>query len=207
LDRSSGGPATPDKGALRHWDGCRPKRTVPEEAVDLILVAYASRYGATQGIAERIAAKLRAAGQTVEVRPVKAAGDVASYDAFVVGSAVYNMHWLKEAAELVRRNRAALAHRPVWPFSSGPLGTEATDAKGRDVRTAAEPKEIAQFKEAINPRDHRVFFRALDGTKLGFAHRMIRKLPAARVALPEGDFREWETKEEVRNGPATGAAT
>ncbi len=100
-------------------------------------------------------------------------------------------HWLKEAAEFVMRNRAVLASHPVWLFSSGPLGTETTDAQGRDVLVAAEPKEIAEFKLAINPRDHQVFFGGLDASTLAFSHRMLRKLPAAHALFPEGDFRNW----------------
>ena len=191
-----------------------------------ILVVYASRYGSTRGIAEHIAAKLGEAGQTAELRPAQAGGDLAGYDGFVIGSGVYNAHWLKQAAELVRCNRGLLAERPVWLFSSGPLGTAAEDPRGRDLRVAAEPKELAEFKQAIHPRDHRVFFGALDPSKLDFAHRMIRKLPAARAALPEGDFRDWKdigvwaegiahalaaeptaagAPEEVRDDPATDA--
>jgi menaquinone-dependent protoporphyrinogen oxidase len=155
------------------------------------LVLYASKHGATQGIAERIATKLGEAGQEAEVRPVEAADHLTDYDAFVVGSAVYSAHWQKEASAFVQRNRTVLASRPVWLFSSGPLGTEATDAKGRDLTVAAEPKEIAEFEGAIGPKGHRVFFGALDPGKLGFSERAIRKLPAARALLPEGDFRDW----------------
>ncbi len=150
-----------------------------------ILVAYASKHGATKEIAERIAEALRASGQEAEARPVRAAGDVSTYDAVVIGSAAYLGHWLKEAAGFVRGNRVLLETRPVWLFSSGPLGTQATDAEGRDVREAAEPKEIAELREAIQPRDHRVFFGALDPGRLGFAERLIRKMPAARTA-PRG---------------------
>jgi len=91
----------------------------------------------------------------------------------------------------VMRNRAVLASHPVWLFSSGPLGTETKDAQGRNVLMAAEPTEIAEFKVAINPRDHRVFFGRLDASKLAFGHRMVRKMPAARTLFPEGDFRNW----------------
>jgi menaquinone-dependent protoporphyrinogen oxidase len=157
----------------------------------MILVAYASKHGATREIAERIADTLGAAGQHAQARPVRAAGELAGYDAVVAGSATYTGHWLKEAAEFVRRNRAVLATRPVWLFSSGPLGTQATDAKGQDLRVAAEPKEVAEFRAAIGPRDHRVFFGALDPGKLSFAERSLRRLPAARAVLPEGDFRDW----------------
>jgi menaquinone-dependent protoporphyrinogen oxidase len=156
-----------------------------------VLVVYASKYGATQGIAECIAEKLTSAGQHAEIREVRAAGDLAGYDAFVIGSAAYTGNWLKEATEFVLRNRAILAARPVWLFSSGPLGTKATDAKGQDLRAAAVPKQIAEFGPAISPRGHRVFFGALDPGKLGFAARALRKLPAGRELLPEGDFRDW----------------
>src|SRR5664280_3611589 len=115
-------------------------------------VVYASKHGATQGIAERIATKLGEAGQEAEARPVEAVDDLMGYEAFVVGSAVYAGHWQKEASAFVQRNRTVLASRPVWLFSSGPLGTEATDAKGRDLTVAAEPKEIAEFEGAIGPK-------------------------------------------------------
>jgi menaquinone-dependent protoporphyrinogen oxidase len=61
------------------------------------LVAYASKYGDTRQIAERIAQHLRAAGLEVDVQPVKAIGELAGYDAVVLGSAVYYGSWMKEA--------------------------------------------------------------------------------------------------------------
>ena len=62
-----------------------------------VLVAYASRYGATQGIAERIAAALRKQGLTAVVEAAEQAGDPASYDAAVIGSSIYMFHWMKQA--------------------------------------------------------------------------------------------------------------
>lgn len=108
-----------------------------------VLVAYASKHGGTQGIAERIAGQLSTAGIDAAAQPVAAVGDLAVYDALVVGSAAYLGHWLTDAAEFVRRRSAVLAERPTWLFSSGPLGTEPTDAHGRDQREAAEPNEWA----------------------------------------------------------------
>lgn len=156
-----------------------------------VVVAYASKYGSTRGIAEFLAEKLREAGTQAEARHTGEVHNPGDYDAFVIGSAVYMMHWLKEATEFVKGKRSLLVNRPVWLFSSGPLGTETKDSKGQDLRAIAEPKEIAEFRELIKPRDHRVFFGTLDSSKLGFGHRMLRKLPAARKALPEGDFRDW----------------
>jgi menaquinone-dependent protoporphyrinogen oxidase len=174
-----------------------------EEVIKMsILVAYASKHGATRGIAECIAGALAAAGQQAEARPVAAPGDLSGYGAFVIGSAVYMGHWQKEATEFVRRNHAVLAGRPVWLFSSGPLGTEPTDARGRDLTATSEPKEIAEFQEAIRPRGHRVFFGVLDPGRLGLRERAIRKLPAGQALLPEGDFRDWTQIEAWATGIA-----
>jgi len=149
-----------------------------------ILIVYASKHGSTQGIAERIAEKLRQLGKEAEARPVDAVDDPGSYEAIVIGSAVYYGSWLKEATEWVRRNQAILAERPVWLFSSGPLGAEIKDAE-------QQPKEMAEFREAIATRDQRIFFGALDHNKLSFAERMMVKA----VRAPEGDFRDWEAIE------------
>jgi menaquinone-dependent protoporphyrinogen oxidase len=167
-----------------------------------ILVTHASKHGATAQIAERIAGTLQAAGLDVEVKPIKEVDNLAGYDAFVVGSAVYFGSWMKEAAQFVRRNQALLATRPVWLFSSGPLGTSATDDRGRDLREVSIPEETAAFKDAIHPRDHRVFFGALDPARLAFTHRLIRTLPAGRTLLPEGDFRDWADVETWAAGIA-----
>jgi menaquinone-dependent protoporphyrinogen oxidase len=115
---------------------------------------------------------------------VEEVSDPGSYEAFVIGSAVYYGSWLKEATERVHRNQAALAGRPVWLFSSGPLGAEIKDAE-------QQPKEIAEFQHAIRPREQRIFFGALDHTRLSFAERMMAKA----VRAPEGDFRDWQATE------------
>jgi len=146
-----------------------------------ILIVYASKHGSTQGSAERIAEKLRQLGKEAAARPVDAVDDPGSYEAIVIGSAVYYGSWLKEATEWVRRNQAILAERPVWLFSIGPLGAVIKDAE-------QQPKEMAEFREAIATRDQRIFFGALDHNKLSFAERMMVKA----VRAPEGDFRDWQ---------------
>jgi menaquinone-dependent protoporphyrinogen oxidase len=166
-----------------------------------VLVAYASRHGATRGIAERIAQTLRADGVDADIQPAASVRQVAGYDAFVIGSASYMFHWLKEAADLVRGRRAELAAKPVWLFSSGPLGTEALDAQGRDQKEAAVPKEMAELREAVGARDHHVFFGAYerDRKPIGLAERVMSVMPAAREALPAGDFRDWPEIEAWAN--------
>ena len=158
-----------------------------------VLVAYASRHGSTRGIAERIAERLRTDGLDVEVRPVAGVKDASPYDAFVVGAAAYMFHWLKDATSFVKSNQAVLAARPTWLFSSGPIGTDRVDNQGRDVLLTSVPKEFPGLRKAVHPRDQRVFFGAWDPSAepIGLSEQFASLVPAARDALPEGDFRDW----------------
>ena len=146
-----------------------------------VLVAYASRHGATQGIAERIADRLRADGLDAEAIRAADVRDAARFDAFVIGSAAYMYHWLKDATDFVHRNRTLLASRPVWLFSSGPIGTDKVDKKGGDVLVASRPKEFDELLAEIEPRDEHVFFGAYDpnAPAAGFAERFVKLMPAA----------------------------
>jgi hypothetical protein len=62
-------------------------RAAEGKGTKMILVAYASKHGATQGIAERIAETLTAAGLEAEARSVQAAGELSGHEAFVIGRA------------------------------------------------------------------------------------------------------------------------
>ena len=145
-----------------------------------ILITFASKHGATQGVAERIAERLKLLGRVVDIQPINADANPVGYEAVVMGSAVYYGSWLKEATDYVRRHRESLAGRPVWLFSDGPLGSETSEGTG-------QPKEIAALQESIHPREHRVFAGALDRSKLSFIERTVTKA----VHAPEGDFRDW----------------
>jgi menaquinone-dependent protoporphyrinogen oxidase len=167
-----------------------------------ILVAYDSRHGATMGIAERIGENLREAGHDADVRPVQDPGDPQDYDGFVLGSATYSAHWLKDASAFVRAHQNLLAQRPVWLFSSGPLGTGADGCRCVNLYAVDAPKEVPEFLDAIHPREHRLFCGALDPGRLSDAERSLRDLPAARVILCEGDFRDWDEIQDWAYGIA-----
>jgi menaquinone-dependent protoporphyrinogen oxidase len=169
-----------------------------------ILVAYATRHGATRGIAERIARTLEADGLEVTLSPVDQAPGLEGYDAFVVGSAAYLGRWLKEASAFVRHHRQTLAGRPVWLFSSGPVGANVPDSKGVDPLKASEPREFVELEEELPTRDKRVFYGAYDpdlsaDTLLG---RLSHIIPAVKEALPAGDFRDWPAIEAWAHGIA-----
>ncbi len=154
------------------------------EPATKVLVSAASRYGATAGIAEAIGAALAAHGIASDVIPPGQAASIEDYDAVVLGSAVYTGHWLDPAKDLVERYRDALAARPVWLFSSGPVGDPArklVQSMGQD------PVDLPGIRAATQARDHQMFAGKLDRSRLSFGQR------AALLAFRgmEGDFRDW----------------
>jgi len=150
-----------------------------------VLVAYATKYGATKEIAERIAQELGQAGLNSDVLPVDRVKDLSPYKAVVVGSAVYVGRWRKEAVKFLKSNQKSLAERKVWLFSSGPTG------EGDPVELVKGwrfPKALQSVVDHIHPMDITLFHGSVELNKLNPLHKwMINKVEA-----PKGDFRDWE---------------
>jgi menaquinone-dependent protoporphyrinogen oxidase len=146
-----------------------------------VLVAAASKHGATQEIAEAIGRALTERGVATEVKRIDDVADLAPYEAVVLGSAVYTGQWLEPARWFVDEHHDELAARPTWLFTSGPIGDPPKPAEDEAVR-------IGPIVEATRAREHRLFAGKLDRSKLGFGERaMVRAFRAQ-----EGDFRDWD---------------
>ena len=151
-----------------------------------VLVAYATKYGATVEIAEKIGQVLRQAGLPTDVLPAGSVGDLSPYRAVVLGSAVYIGQWRKEAAKFLEANEQDLAQLPVWLFSSGPTG------EGDPVELMSGwtfPGGQKEIVDRIGPRDIAIFHGAVNMDRMSLADRLILKGVKAAV----GDFRDWET--------------
>jgi menaquinone-dependent protoporphyrinogen oxidase len=161
-----------------------------------VLVAYATKHGATAEIAERIANTLRETGHTVETVPVPNVGSLKSYDAVILGSAVYMGKWRKEAAKFLKRQQGTLSQKPVWIFSTGPLG------EGDPVELVHGeklPKSLQPIADSIGARDVQVFFGAATVESLGGFEKWVLN----KVHAELGDFRDWNTIEKWAKDIAT----
>ena len=171
-----------------------------------VLVGYASRHGATQGIAQRVADTLRRDGLEVTLHPSSRSTPVAAADAF--GSAP-RYYGLDERGRPVRAgDHLLLAAHPTWLFSSGPVSWTSS-AKGRNVLETAEPVEFAEFLKLIGPLADRVFFGAYDpdNPPADLAERVVRLMPPIKKLLPTGDFRDWAEIEAWAEGIARDLGT
>src|SRR5512143_2565052 len=110
-----------------------------------VLVCAASRHGATSEIARAIADALAGEGIEAEVRRPEDVSTVAGYDGVVLGSGVYAGRWLGPVKELIERESGALAARPVWLFSSGPLGDP--------PKPEQDPEDVELLRKRTNALD------------------------------------------------------
>ncbi len=146
-----------------------------------VLVASASRYGATEGIAEAIGSTLARAGLDVDVRRAEEVESLEGYDAAVLGSGVYMGHWLEAARGLVEEHAAELSSIPTWLFSSGPIGDPPKPAEGKAV-------QVEDIVEKTGARGHALFAGKLDRSALRFGDRAV----VTAFRAPDGDFRDWD---------------
>ena len=144
-----------------------------------VLVTAASRHGATDEIAAAIGAALTQRGLSVTVLPPEQVRTLDPFDAVILGSGVYVGRWLEPARAFAASHRGGLADRPVWLFSSGPIGDP--------PKPDEDPTDIGMILASTGARGHRVFPGRLDRRRLGFGEKLV----ASAVRAPEGDYRPW----------------
>lgn len=163
-----------------------------------VLVVFASRHGATRGIAAELARALPrtaagcSGGLSATLAPVELQPDPAGFDAVVLGSAVYAGHWLAPARRYVDAVAPLLRARPTWLFSSGLPGNRpwCPDGADRDARTLAD---------RTGARGCRAFGGRLERRLLSAAER--RDWPAGGAT---GDLRNWRAVREWAEEVAAG---
>ena len=145
-----------------------------------VLVTAASKHGATAEIATVIGDVLETQSIEVDVLPPDDVERVDAYDAVVLGSGVYAGHWLKPAKAFIERNETALRERPVFLFSSGPIG--------EPPKESDEAAEARHADAATGAIDHRVFGGRLTASQLGSFEKLVIRM----VKAPLSDDRPWD---------------
>lgn len=149
-----------------------------------VLVTAGSKHGSTAEIAARIGQRLEGHRcRAVVIAPGEVDG-IESFDAVVLGSAVYAGRWTKDAMAIARRIAETDPLPPVWIFSSGPVGDP--------PKPENDPVDTVEVVELTKAREHRVFPGKIDKTSLNVGEKAI----VLALRVPEGDFRNWPAVED-----------
>jgi menaquinone-dependent protoporphyrinogen oxidase len=143
-----------------------------------ILLAYASRYGSTQEVAETITATLRESGVKVDIQPMQDVKNLDNYSAVVVGAAIYNARWHPDAHKFLSQHQETLTQLPVAVFALGPLSI--SDAAVQRSRHQLD-KELEKYPW-LKPVAIEMFVGKMDPAKMGFFERLMSTA---------SDHRDW----------------
>jgi menaquinone-dependent protoporphyrinogen oxidase len=147
-----------------------------------VLVAYGSKMGGTQGLAEMAGTELESNGFHVDVMPARSVSDVDRYSAVIVGGALYSMRWHKDARRFMKKHRVGLQAKPVWLFSSGPLDDSAQKKELPPVRF------VGKVMRQTHARGHITFGGRMPAGATGF--------PAGSMA--KNNPGDWRDPDRVR---------
>lgn len=161
-----------------------------------ILVAYASKYGSTQEVAEAIAATLREKGLSADLQPMQKVRSLSGYRAIVLGAPIFYGLWHTDAKDFLTKNEAVLTQPRVAVFALGP---NSTDENERQSSQAQFDKELAKFpwlKPVVTE-----LFGGRFPAKLRFPDSLVAALPASPMhGKPPSDVRDWTAIRAWANG-------
>ena len=149
-----------------------------------ILVIYATKYGATEGIATTIADGLQKQDYDVDVRNVKDVFDIAGYSAVIIGSPIYYGKILPEMVSFVGLHKNMLHEIPVIGFLSGHTLLDISPEKKQAASAAFD-----QVKEYIELREIGYFAGKISEEQLSFKDKALMKI----TGVKPGDYRNRET--------------
>jgi menaquinone-dependent protoporphyrinogen oxidase len=156
-----------------------------------VLVAYGSKRGGTQGLAQQVADCLRAGGFAADVCPADDVRDLGGYDVVIVGGALYAGRWHKSARAFVIRHAVELRHCQTYFFSSGPLDGTAVQ---RDIPPV---RGVAELMRRVGARGHATFGGRLSPYARGFSASAMARKQAGDWRDP-GQVRDWTRQVAAR---------
>jgi menaquinone-dependent protoporphyrinogen oxidase len=150
-----------------------------------ILIAYATRMGSTQEVAEAVAVTLRESGLEVDIQPMRNVRILEGYGAVVLGAPLYMFHWHKDALSFLSRYREVLTDGlPVAIFAGGPFA-KGDEKEWQEVRKQLD-QELAKFAW-LKPIAVEIVGGKFDPAKLSFPLNLV---PALKQ-MPASDLRDW----------------
>ncbi len=164
------------------------------------LVAYGTKYGSTEKVAEEISSVIRDGGSAATVLDLRSRKhlDIDGFDLVIVGSGICIGSWSKGAQRFLEENRGKLAGKRVALFAcSGDM------IFGRSTIEECQRMyldDVAKKYGIENPVSTALFGGEMDFDKYGFLVKaVLKKVGASKNLEDKGvdlskpyDFRDWD---------------
>lgn len=154
-----------------------------------VLIAYSTKYGSTQGVAESIAEVLRGKYFTIDLLPAREVKDLDEYEAVILGTAMYAGQILADTRKFITRFDSKLKEIPSVLFILGPLSNNPQEVHGVQIQYAANQKKFPWY----SPLNVQIFAGALDLKKLRFPDSLIKLYRSSpKNPMRSQDSRDWK---------------
>jgi menaquinone-dependent protoporphyrinogen oxidase len=156
-----------------------------------VLIVYATVFGSTRSIAERIAVRISTASSgdyTTTVLPVdtQPPPNISDYDALIVGSCIHGQQWIKPGRNFIKAHskQFKLDPKPIWLFSVG-VPELNPQWRGGKEKTKVEKK----LRKYVNFKCHELLngeWKEESTPPVTFCCFKCRR------SVDFGDYREWD---------------
>jgi menaquinone-dependent protoporphyrinogen oxidase len=150
-----------------------------------ILVAYASKCGATSEISIAITNALCAGGLSAELKKAEHVVSLDGYQGVVLGSAIYMGNPLKEAVSFIEKFASKMTGIPFALFDVGLTMKEKTPENEKTALDYLRP-----ISNIVTPVKTAAFAGRINYSTLPPLYRMFAQADKEGI-LAEGDFRDW----------------
>jgi len=157
---------------------------------DRVLVAYATKFGSTREVAQRIGKLIELHSIAADVTNVNLVKDISKYSGVILGTAIRMGKPISEAVTFTRKFKDELNEKPVACFSVGLYMKEDTEENRDKARKCLLP--ILELLK--NPVNVGLFGGKVDYSKMPLLLRWTFSKDKSGQ-LTEGDWRNWDTIE------------
>lgn len=155
---------------------------------DKILVVYATKFGSTKEVAQKIGELIKQQKIPVDVRKVNTVKDLSGYSAIVFGTAIRMGKPISEAFAFTKKFKGDLNRKPVACFSVGLYMKHDTPENRQKALTCMSP-----ILESIEkPVSIGLFGGKVDYRKMPVLLRWMFSKDTSGE-LSEGDWRNWDS--------------
>ncbi len=153
------------------------------------LVVYASKYGSTKDVAEKVGSVMRERGEEVDVLSVDEVKSVNQYNKIVFGAALYAGNISKPARSFLNRQQAVLAQKPVAFFVLGPISKDEKEM----VDAEEQLKKVLTKFDWFKPANAKVFVGKFDLSMLKWPISLVGKMKGTPLyGETLRDERDWD---------------